>query len=926
MNISSQLFEAYLYCRTKCWLHSRAEPVSGNMYAQWARAHNEAYYPEGLKRAFATYPQSARAVNPPISKSLNDATWHLAIDVHLRTNDLESRLQAVETMRSEGRGPVQFVPYHFAFSNEVTKNDKLSLAFDALVLSKAVGREVSLGKITHGDGYSTQKVKLSSLASHVQKMIKEITTLLADDTPPDLVLNRHCSQCEFQARCRQRAREQDELSLLSSMSENERKRLHGKGIFTVTQLSYSFRPRRRRRGARDKPEKFHQSLRALAIRENKIHAVDLSDSKLDGTPVYLDVEGLPDRDFYYLIGVRIRTGDDAVQYSFWADDEGGEKRIWTEFLDVLSAIPDPRLMHYGSYETVFLKRMRTRYGGPREGSAAATAVEHAVNLATLVFARIYFPTFSNSLKEIAGFLGFRWAGSLASGLEAIVWRHRWEASKDLTEKQALLDYNREDCEALEIAANSLIDLYHAAPSGRKSSQIDVVRTADMKRESLFGFGRIEFALAEMETINKAAYWDYQRERVYVKSANKPRRRRPPTSTPHYKAKPNVTIDYPRPSCCPTCKSSKIYGHDRKNKTIIDLRFMRHGIKRWITRYVIHRYRCQSCGSTFNPSGSRWTPAKYGSDLIAYAMYQNIELGLPQLRIDSSMSKLFGLHLPRAWSNKMKAAAANSYRSTYDNLVKRLCSGRLLHVDETSVSVKGVSCYVWVLASLDEVAYLYTSTREGDTIQALLKDFSGVLVSDFYAAYDAINCPQQKCLIHFIRDLNGAILKNPYDVGLKRLAGDFAGLLKPMVETVDRRGLKRRFLGKHRSSVHRFYSCLADRIVTSEAAEKLVSRFQKNRNKMFTFLDFNDVPWNNNNAEHAVKAFASVRRVIEGPTTEKGLRDFLVLLSLCETCRCKNVDFLEFLRSGTKDIDEFATNGRKLRVREANHRMDHQIEA
>ena len=29
--------------------------------------------------------------------------------------------------------------------------------------------------------------------------------------------------------------------------------------------------------------------------------------------------------------------------------------------------PDPRLMHYGSYETVFLKRMRARYGGPREG-------------------------------------------------------------------------------------------------------------------------------------------------------------------------------------------------------------------------------------------------------------------------------------------------------------------------------------------------------------------------------------------------------------------------------------------------------------------------------------------------------------------------------------------------------------------------------
>ena len=564
--------------------------------------------------------------------------------------------------------------------------------------------------------------------------------------------------------------------------------------------------------------------------------------------------------------------------------------------------------------------MRSRHGGPREGSAAANAVEHTVNLVTFVYGRIYFPTFSNSLKEIAGFLGFRWTGSVASGLEAIILRHGWEASKDPKQKQALLVYNQEDCEALEILANSLVDLYRGAPADPKSTRTAVVRTADMKRENAFGFGRIHFALPEMEIINKAAYWDYQRERVYVKSANKTKRRRPPTPTSRYKPKPNATIDCPRPSSCPNCKSKKIYGHDWRNKTIIDLRFMRHGIKRWVTRYVIHRYRCQSCRSNFHPSGLRWPRTKYGSNLIAYAMYQNIELGLPQLRIDSSMSKLFKLKLPRGWSNKVKATAAESYQTAYDNILLRLCNGRLLHVDETSVSVKGVSCYVWVLASLEEVAYFYSLTREGDTIRALLRDFSGVLVSDFYAAYDAINCPQQKCLIHFIRDLNGAILKNPYDVELKRLASDFTELLKPMVETIDRRGLKKHFLGKHQSSVRGFYSCLSGSFTTSEAAMKIVSRLQKNRNKMFTFLDFDDVPWNNNNAEHAIKAFASMRRVIDGTTTEKGLRDFLILLSICETCKCKNVEFLEFLRSGTKDINDFATNGRKQPAREARHRL------
>jgi len=116
-------------------------------------------------------------------------------------------------------------------------------------------------------------VKVLTLASEVRKRINEITALLAGNSPPDLVLNRHCGQCEFQTRCSTQAREKDELSLLSGLSEKDRKRLHNKGIFTVTQLSYTFRPRRRHRESRGKQEKHHHSLRALAIRENKIHAV-----------------------------------------------------------------------------------------------------------------------------------------------------------------------------------------------------------------------------------------------------------------------------------------------------------------------------------------------------------------------------------------------------------------------------------------------------------------------------------------------------------------------------------------------------------------------------------------------------------------------------------------------------------------------------
>ena len=86
----------------------------------------------------------------------------------------------------------------------------------------------------------------------------------------------------------------------------------------------------------------------------------------------------------------------------------------------------------------------------------------------------------------------------------------------------------------------------------------------------------------------------------------------------------------------------------------------------------------------------------------------------------------------------------------------------------------------------------------------------------------------------------------------------------------------------------------------------MDRLKKNQKTLFTFLDHDDVPWNNNNAEHAIKAFAMIGHVIEGTTTEKGIREYLILLSACETCKFKNVNFLDFLRSRMKSIDEFTT--------------------
>jgi Transposase IS66 family len=196
------------------------------------------------------------------------------------------------------------------------------------------------------------------------------------------------------------------------------------------------------------------------------------------------------------------------------------------------------------------------------------------------------------------------------------------------------------------------------------------------------------------------------------------------------------------------------------------------------------------------------------------------------------------------------------------------------------------------------------------IRNLLREFSGVRVSDFFTAYDAISCPQQKCLIHLMRDLNDELPNKPFDTEMKEIAVGFAGLLKPMVDTIDQRGLRKGYLRKHLARVRQFYEFLDTSHFKSESAVKCQQRFQRNRDKLFTFLQYDDVPWNNNNAEHAIKAFARLRDVIAGSSSKKGVDEYLTLLSVAQTCEYQGLDFLDFLRSGEVDVETLLRRRRR----------------
>jgi len=240
MRITSHILDAFLKCATKCHLRSLGETGSGNEYAEWVRGQNESYQREAARGLQEAVPETERVFGPPATENLKAAKWTLAVDLVAQTSGasadicvgdsgpneetrglggprpeqlLESRLHVVERVPSEGRGnPARFIPIRFVFRNKLTRDDRLLLAFDALVLSQVLGREVSLGKIIHGDDHATLKVKASALTGELRKRIKKMAALLSSVAPPDLVLNRHCAECEFQARCRQKALEKDDLT------------------------------------------------------------------------------------------------------------------------------------------------------------------------------------------------------------------------------------------------------------------------------------------------------------------------------------------------------------------------------------------------------------------------------------------------------------------------------------------------------------------------------------------------------------------------------------------------------------------------------------------------------------------------------------------------------------------------------------------
>ena len=197
-------------------------------------------------------------------------------------------------------------------------------------------------------------------------------------------------------------------------------------------------------------------------------------------------------------------------------------------MDEIERLDDFVVFCYGGYEKAFLTRMRKK---TERKDLVDRVLKAQVNVLSLVYSHLYFPTYSNGLKDVARCLGFSWSEEEASGIQSIAWRMRWESTHDDSGS------GNSRLTTWRIAWHSRGSRSSSRPSvpGRVRGRVSP-RRGRTARRSLWCMrstrlaehqevGKDRFVHPEFNFINDCAYFDYQRERVFVRTSKTLRKRK-----------------------------------------------------------------------------------------------------------------------------------------------------------------------------------------------------------------------------------------------------------------------------------------------------------------------------------------------------------------------------------------------------------------
>jgi transposase len=540
-----------------------------------------------------------------------------------------------------------------------------------------------------------------------------------------------------------------------------------------------------------------------------------------------------------------------------------------------------------------------------------------VNVHHCLYGKVYFPVYSRGLKAISHFLGAQWSAPQASGLQSLVWRHQWEHTQEATYRDLLVTYNREDCQALKRLTDELSQLQQSADT------LAAVDFADQrKRQTTETSEQIQ---RQFRAIRHFAQADYDKKKINFRQAlekETKEQRVQRNRNNAYKLQRKLmaiqrratkSLQAPKRDLCPSCGNLCIaLPHSESQRTIINIISTRNGVKKVIANYNLEHAYCQLCKKVYTHGAPDALKGNqfYGHGFKAWVIYQRVALRLPYNSIVESLQEQFHEKINVSSIPNFIRSLAGYYAETEKTLTTQLLQSPCIHADETQISIKKTHWYIWVFTDGKRVLFRLTETREPTFVHDFLGTYQGILISDFYAGYDAVPCAQQKCWVHLIRDMNDDLREAPFDVELETLVLSVKDLIIPIMECIQQYGLSKKYLQRFKHDVEQFYKkTIMSTYYKSDLAVKYQKRFIRYRDSLFTFLDHEGIPWHNNTAEGAIRPIAKQRDIsliFSAPVTH----DYLVLLGIRQTCRLQGKSFFKFLFSGKTDLDKFEARKRK----------------
>ena len=287
---------------------------------------------------------------------------------------------------------------------------------------------------------------------------------------------------------------------------------------------------------------------------------------------------------------------------------------------------------------------------------------------------------------------------------------------------------------------------------------------------------------------------------------------------------------------------------------------------------------------------------YAAVRMAY-LWVVMALSLPN--IQTYLSRFMRLAISTSGISSLMIRIADILTPVAEEIRQDVRIGFQIWADETGWRVRGVTWWLWAFAN-ETSAYYYASPSRGSPVVTLIlgKVFAGVLITDAWSAYNALDCLfRQTCMAHVFRKIRRLLRDNPQARSILR----FYILLKRILRDGERQR-QRALLGQidedallraHERLEERLDQLLAWRNPNPILA-KIIASVQRLRPRILTFVLLPDCPSHNNYGEYIIRKGVLKRKISGGSMSAKGAQAYAILISIAQTCHLRKISFPDFL--------------------------------